>query len=247
MESAVNQPVKTKRELALERVKAKHPDMDFSKDEAFQDQIIEDFVDGDDEIAKYREREQAFSDMFTADPRAAQFMVNWRNGEDPTIGLVRMFGTEIKDAIDDPEMMEQIAEANKEYVERVAKEREYEDMYKANIEETVNNMDAVQSEMGIAGDQIDAAMEFLQNIVRDGVLGKFTVESIKMAVKALTHDADVEQAAYEGEVKGRNTKIEEKLRKEKKGDGTVSLSGKNNNISTKPRGTSVFDLAREAK
>lgn len=246
MKNAENQPIKTKKEIAFERVRAKHPDKNFDNDEAYYGQIVEEFVDGDDEIAKYKEREQVFSDMFTADPRAAQFMVNWRNGEDPTIGLVRMFGTEIKDAIDDPEMMEQIAEANKEYVERVAKEREYEEMYKANIEATVDNMDAVQKEMGIADDKIEEAMGFLQAIVRDGVLGKFTPESIKMAVKAISHDADVEQAAYEGEVKGRNTKIEEKLRKDKKGDGAVSLSGKNNNVTTKPQSIPLFDLAREA-
>ena len=38
---------------------------------------------------------------------------------------------------------------------------------------------------------------------------------------------DVEQADREGEVRGRNTKIEEKLRKGGKSDGTANLGSKN--------------------
>ena len=49
-----------------------------------------------------------------------------------------------------------------------------------------------------------------------------------MARKALNHDIDVETADREGEVRGKNAKIEEKLRKNRKNDGTANLSGKNN-------------------
>lgn len=247
MEKAVDQPVKTKRELALERMRAKYPDKDFDNDDVFYGQIVEDFVDGDDEIAKYRDREKAFSDMFTADPRSAQFMMSWKNGEDPTLSLIRMFGTEIKDAIDDPERQEEIAAAQKEFVDRVAKEQEYEQMYKDNLAQTLTNIEQVQSQRGLSDDQVDEAMAFLQAIVSDGVLGKFTPESIDMALKAISHDADVEQAAHEGEVKGRNTKIEEKLRKEKKGDGIAALGSKNNSAQPPKRQRSFFDLAREAQ
>ena len=233
MEKTVNQPVKTQRELVLERMRTKHPEQDFADDEALYGRIVEDYAQSDDEIAKYKEREQAFSDMFTADPRSAQFMVNWRNGEDPTIGLIRMFGTEIKDAIDDPERQEEIAAANKDYVERVAKAKEYEEMYKANLEQTLNDLDAIQKKMGLTDEQAEGAMAFLQAIVSDGVLGKFTPESIEMALKAMNHDADVAQAAHEGEVKGRNTKIEEKLRTKSKSDGVAALDGKNGGVGSK--------------
>lgn len=228
MENTANQPIKTKKELAMERLATRHPDRNFDDDEAVYGQILEDFADSDTRLAKYEENERALSDMFTADPRSAQFVINWRNGEDPAVGLVRMFGTEIKDAIDDPEKMEEIAEAQKDFVERVAKEKEYEQMYKDNLAQTLTNLEKVQAELGITDDQAEEAMAFLQTIISDGVLGKFTEESIKMAWKAISHDADVAQAAHEGEVKGRNTKIEEKLRTKKKGDGTAVLDGKNN-------------------
>ena len=246
METTANQPIKTKRELVMERMVSRHPDKDYSDDEALYGQIIEDVAQSDDEIAKYKEREQTFADMFTADPRSAQFMVNWRNGEDPTVGLIRQFGMEIKDAIDDPEMQEAIAQANKEYVERVAEEKEYEEMYKKNLEQTLRDLDAIQKEMGLSDEQAEGALMFLHTISSDGVLGKFSPESIKMALKAMNHDADVAQAAHEGEVKGRNIKIEEKLRTKKKGDGTAPLDGKNSNMGVKPTMPSMGAIDRFA-
>ena len=229
METSVNQPIKTKRDLVVERMSAKHPDIDFSDDEVLHGQIVDDFAQGDDELAKYKEREKAFADMFTSDARAAQFMMDWKEGGDPILGIIRRYGVEIKDAIDDPELQEEIAEANKEHIERIAKEKEYEAMYKNNLEQTLTDLDAIQKEMGLTDEQAEGAIMYLQAIVSDGVLGKYTPENIKLALKAMNHDADVAQAAYEGEVKGRNTKIEEKLRMKKKNDGTATLDGKNGN------------------
>lgn len=56
-----------------------------------------------------------------------------------------------------------------------------------------------------------------------------------MIIKAQNYDNDIEQAQMEGEVAGRNAKIEEKLRKGKQGDGTVALDGKNSNPPNKPK------------
>lgn len=233
MEKTVNQPIKTKRELVMEHMQSRHPDVDFSDDEVLYGQFVEDIAQSDDEIAKYKEREKALSDMFTADPRSAQFMVNWRNGEDPAVGFVRQFGMEIKDAIDDPERQEAMAEANKEYLERIAKEKEYEEMYKANIAQTLSDLEAIQTEMGLTDEQAESAIMFLHKIASDGMLGKYSPEDIKMAIKAMNHDADVAQAAHEGEVKGRNAKIDEKLRLKQKGDGAANLDGKNGGAGVK--------------
>lgn len=227
MERTDTNPVKSKRDLAKERMQGRYPDMNFDDDDVFFGRINDDFDDYDKRIAEYKQREKTFSDMFSSDPRSAAFLMNWRDGEDPAVGLVRQFGTEIKEAIDDPERQEQIAAANKEYVERVAKEKEYEEMYTKNLDASLAYLDQLQRETGMTDEEIDKVMQFVVSIVRDGVLGKFSPETIEMARKALNHDADVTRANLEGEVKGRNEKIEEKLRKSKKGDGTAALDGKN--------------------
>lgn len=227
MENTENKAVKTKREAVLDRIRGKYPDKDFSDEEALFGQINDDYDDSDQNLAGYKERESKFSDLFSKDPRSAKFLTDWREGQDPAIGLVRMFGTEIKDVIDDPERQEEIAAANKEFVERVAKEKELDETYQKNLDESLGYLEKLQKENGISDDEIDQSMEFLVSIVKDGVMGKFSPESIDLAMKAIKHDADVATAGYEGEVRGKNAKIEEKLRKQQKSDGTAQLDGQN--------------------
>lgn len=229
MEKTVNQEVKSKKDLLNERLRGKYPDKDFSNEEVFYGQISDDYDDYDNRMKGYEERETALSNMFTSDPRSARFLTEWREGGDPIIGLVRQFGTDIKEAIDDPERQEAIAEANKEFVERVAKEKELEDEYQANLQESLSVLEQMQQEKGLSDEQIDDAMEFIINIVKDGVMGKFSAETIEMAMKAKGFDEAVAAAEYEGEVRGRNANITEKLKKNAKGDGTAQIDGQNRN------------------
>jgi len=220
-------PVSANRQKAYERMAKKYPDKNFDDEDVFFGAINDDYDGVVAENNGYKEREKAFSDMFSSDPRSAAFLTNWRKGEDPAVQLVRQFGTEIKDAIDDPDRQEQIAAANKEYVERIAKEKELDDVYQKNLEASLKYLDEFQQKNGLSDEEIDQTMEFLVGIVKDGILGKFSPESIDMARKAITHDADVTTASQEGEVRGKNTKVEEKLRKQEKGDGTKQLDGQN--------------------
>lgn len=243
MEKVDNKDVKTKRELVMERLAAKSPDKDYADDEVIFGQISDDYDDYDKQLNDYKNREGALADMFAADPRSAAFFMGWKNGEDPAMNLVRMFGTEIKDAIDDPERQEEIAKAQKEYLDRVTKEKEYEEQYTANLEASMAYLDELQAKTGMSDEQIDKTMEFIMTIVSDGILGKFAPETIDMARKALSYDSDVAQAAHEGEVKGRNEKIEEKLRKQSVSDGAATLDGKSGKVS-KPMEKSMGALDR---
>lgn len=227
METVDNKDVKTKRELAMERLSAKYPDKDFADEEVLFGQISDDYDDYDNQLNDYKSREGALADMFASDPRSATFFMRWKNGEDPAVNLVRMYGTEIKDAIEDPERQEAIAAANKEYLDRVTEESNYEKQYKENLEATNALLDELQEKEGLSDEEIDNIMERVITIVKDAVLGKFSAETIDMVRKAMGYDAAVAQAAHEGEVKGRNEKIEEKLRKRSTNDGTAMLDGKN--------------------
>lgn len=222
-----NTEVKSNRDRYMERLKTKYPDKEFADDEALFGQTNDDYDSYDNELSGYREREKALSDLFASNPRSAAFLTDWRKGEDPIIGMVRKFGDDFKAALEDPEKQEALAAANKEFAERIAQEKEYEGEYQKNLNETLTTLETMQQEEGLSDEDIDSAMDFLVGIVRDGIMGKFTRESVAMALKAIRHDSDVEQADHEGEVRGRNTKIEEKLRKGSKNDGTANLGSKN--------------------
>lgn len=222
-----NTEVKSNRDRYKERLKTKYPDKEFADDEELFGQINDDYDGYDKELSGYKEREKALSDLFASNPRSAAFLTDWRKGEDPIVGMVRKFGDDFKAALEDPEKQEALAVANKEYAERIAKESEFEEQYQQNISVTLSTLEQMQQEDGLSDDEIDQAMEFLIGIMKDGLLGKFQRESIQMAIKAIKHDSDVEVANREGEVRGRNSKIEEKLRKGGKNDGTANLAGKN--------------------
>lgn len=224
---AEKEEVKSNRERYAERLKTRYPDREFVDDEALFGQINDDYDNYDKELSGYQEREKALSDLFASNPRSAAFLTDWRKGEDPIIVMVRKFGDDFKAALEDPEKLEALAAANKEYAERIAQEERYEEEYEKNIGKTYETLDLMQKEEGFTDQEIDSAMDFLVGIMRDGMLGKFTRDSITMALKAIKHDSDVELADREGEVRGRNAKIEEKLRKRNRGDGTADLNGKN--------------------
>lgn len=246
MEGTENKQVKTKREMAMERLQGRYPEKDFSDEEVMFGQISDDYDDYDRQLGEYKDREDKLNKMFDSDPRTAYFLSTWREGNDPVVSLIRQFGTDIKDAIDDPARQDEIAAANKDFVERMAKEKELEAEYQSNLEESLKVLEQVQQEKGASDEDIDNAMEFLVGIMKDGIVGKFSRESIEMAMKALGHDADVAAAAHEGEVLGRNAQIEEKLRKKNEGDGTAMLDGKNGSV-RRPNNRSIFDLARDAQ
>lgn len=242
---ADNNGVKSRRDQQLERLRKKYPDKKFEDDEEIYGQIYDDYDQYEQDLSGYKDREKAMSDMFAADPRSAQFLADMHNGNDPYVGLVKNFGIEIQDVLDDPEMQEKIAEANREYVERVAKSKELDEEYERNMAVTLETLRRYQQEHGMTDEQIDAVIDALLRIVRDGVMGKFDVDTLDMMVKAIDHDADVDIAAEEGRIAGRNDKIVESLRKSNMGDGVSPLGGKNGYPSQR-RESNMFDLANEA-
>ena len=154
-------------------------------------------------------------------------MMDWRNGEDVAVALVRMYGKDIADACNDPERQEEMAKANQEYMEMAAKEKDYEEQYQKNIDASLDEMVTLQEEMGLTDDQLDQAMGWLMSICKDAMLGKFSRETVMMAIKAQSYDTALADATHEAEVRGRNQKVTETLRKPRRSDGLAALGGKN--------------------
>lgn len=224
----------SKRDSFRNRLSQKYPDMAFDDEEVMFDRINSDYDDYDKRIAdyensieQYKGRERELGDMFTKDPRSGVFLNRWRNGGDPTVELIRMYGQSFQDALQDPEKLDAIAAANKEFAERVSEEERLEADYKKNLEQSLSDISALQEKEGYTDEQIGKAMDFLQGVAMNMIVGKITPEVVKMALNAMDYDKAVETASMEGELRGRNTKIQEKLRKREKGDGVPQMGGKN--------------------
>lgn len=217
----------TNRERYLERLKKNHPDREYEDDEALFAQVNDDYDESEKQIGELRGYENEITKMIDVNPASAAFLSDWKNGVDPIVALIRRFGDDFKAALEDPAKLEQIAEANKEYAERVAQNKKYEEEYKKNIAESLVAVEKMEKEENIPTDKMDEALAALELMAKDVFSGIYSVENVRMALKAINYDADLADASREGEVRGRNAKIQERLRKSSRGDGTADLAGTN--------------------
>lgn len=244
---AEQQEVKSKRDLLGERLKTKYPEKDYADDEALFGQIYDDYDEYENTLKQKGEAESRLTNMFSQYPHSARFIADMASGVNPWVGMVEQLGMDgITDIFDNPEYKEELAKAQEKYVERMAKSKELEDEYNVNMGGTLEMLREVQSEMNLGDEQIDQAVDLLMGIGNDAIVGKISRESFLMALKAINHDADMENARTEGALDGRNAKIVEQLHKPKPTDGVPMLAGSNNAPVTKSNKNSIFDLAAQA-
>lgn len=217
-------PVRVK---LTELLSLRHPeafaDNNIPDDDTLFSLILADYEADNDELNKMREQRDTINSLFASDPRSAQFLADWHNGDDPAVALIRTYGKDqIMAAINDPQRIEEIARADKEYVERVAENKRLEQEFEANLKQSLELIDKRQEELQLTDDDIDEALTLLQKITTDNVRGIITPETISLIVSAVRHDEDVEQASHEAEIRGRNAKIEEMVMQ---GDVVPNLGG----------------------
>ncbi len=245
---AEEKQVKSRRDQFGERLKNKHPDKEYADDEALFGQINDDYDEYDNKLSGYRERESKLTDMLSKDPHSAQFITDMAQGKDPWTSLISRIGIDgVKEMLDDPAKMEEYSASNKEYIDRMAKQKGLEEEWEKNMKTTLAMLERKQQELGLTDKQIDAAADWIRDVTNDAVIGIIKPETIDMALKAINHDADVATASEEGEIRGKNAKAEAKLRKPNRGDGTPTLAGANNAPAPSRTKSSIFDIADGAR
>lgn len=245
---AEEKQVKSRRDQLGERLKKKYPDREYADDEALFGQINDDYDEYDKALSGYKERESKLTDLFTRDPRSAEFITDMAQGKDPWASLINRIGIDgVKEMLDDPARMEEFAKNNKEYVERIAKQKGLVEEWEKNMTATLSMLEQKQQELGLTDEQVDAAADWIKDVTNDAVIGIIKPETIDMALKAINHDADVAAASAEGEIRGKNAKAEAKLRKPRRGDGTPTLAGANNAPAPTRQKGSIFDIADGAR
>lgn len=238
---------KTKKDLFRERLGAKYADMNFDDEEAMYGRINDDYDEYENSIKEALEREKKITDVFSNNPHGAGFLTDLAKGNDPYLAMIERMGIDgITDVLNNPEKKAAYAEANKKYLERVADEKRLTEEYEKNMGESGQMLEQIQQERGLSDEQVDAAMDMVIKIAHEAIVGKFTRETVDMALKAIGYDAAVDNARSEGNIAGRNARIEEKLRKQSGGDGMPVMGGANNAPREK-QGESIFDIASRAR
>lgn len=234
------------RQALMERMKTRHPEMDFGDDETLYGTLGADYDDMERRLGEYEGHERELVDMMTVDPRVATMLSAVKRGESLPVTLVRIFGDEFRAALDDPAKLDELAEASKEWTETLARNREYEELYKTNLAKSLSDLEQMQSDEGLTDQQMSEAVGLVASISQSFISGVLTPETIRMALGAINHDRDVQQAGAEGEIRGRNANIDERMRRSRRGDGLPSGMGGRNAKPGGERPQNIFDLANQA-
>lgn len=212
-------PPKTNRQRMLERYLKDHPDLNTEDDEALYGLANEDYDNLSSRLNDYKTNEERLAKLMSSDGRGAEFLLNWSLGKDPLVSMMELFGDELQEALEDPEKIPELAKANKAYHDRLAKSKELEEQYQKNMEANPAIIDEAKESLGLSDDQMSKVLDRLIGIAEDVISGKLTPENLELVAKGVTFDQSISEATHEGEVKGRNAQISERLKKRDMGDG----------------------------
>lgn len=214
MVDSEKQEVKTKKQLFLERLMAKRPELNIEDEESIYGSINDDYDAYDGELNGYKENEGKLLNAFNKDPRIASLFLAITKEENPLLYLIDNFGQDdIRAALDDPEMKDKIVEKHNAYLERQLKNSKMEEEAKKNIIASLDALESAKEELNCSDEDADKAFELFAQIQEDAIVDKITKETWAIILKGVTHDADMENAAHEAEIRGRNSKIDREKKK----------------------------------
>lgn len=216
MEQVENQTPTTRRDAVLGRLKKRHPDGNFADDDSIFGTIDDDYGEAERNAQKMQEYEKnasAMVDMFYKNPRLAAFFNACKDGQDPIDFMIEHFGDDFRDALESEDGKARYGEKYQKWLDRVASEKKFEEESANNLDKTFETLDQFQQQHGLSDEQAADVFNKVHEIIVDGLMNIVKPETFEMALKAMNYDNDVKQAGDEGEIRGRNAKIEDKLRR----------------------------------
>lgn len=226
MEDIQNQEVTNYGDQLRSRMQSKYPDRDFGGQVGQEGQggtgnleqaVIEylDEMEGqvNDLTAQqdtYRQNTDRLTALFNNSPRSMVFLNTLASTGNPSEAIYKAYGKEAYDAFRDGDASEFIANIEAEDAKMRAENEQLEAEKAANLKASFADLDAWGDEKGLDEDgKVQVFMRFY-DILSDALMGKYSRDLFEMGWKADNYDADVENARREGEVTGRNAKINER-------------------------------------
>ena len=174
-------------------------------------------MDGyDEQLARQQEVDQQLTDKFENDPQFASYFMGALSGENPITNLIAHYGDQFKDALEDPEIADELAQAHEEHLSKLGKEKELNEQFESNMEATLALVDEIQSEGEFTDDQMNEAFNSIFENANKIIMGELTRDMLETYLKGLKYDDDVAGAAETARVGERNKKIEAKKKRFKK-------------------------------
>ena len=201
----------SKRDAWRERYKKRYApdaeDIDMESDDYYDN-----LTSMSDEFDRLQGNEKQMNDLLASNPSFSDMIRDAKEGRSFFPSLVERFGADnIRQALEDPAVAEELGKANDAYMERVKQENADKETAQANFEESAVNIEKYAKEHDLTNEQVNEVLVKATDFAKDIFQGKISPEVIEMFHKSMNYDNDVQQAREEGEVKGRNENIQAQL------------------------------------
>lgn len=219
-----NKPVTSKRDIFLESIRGRYPDLDVENEDEFYGRLNDEF----DRFDRGDKAQRELGDLLASDPRSAGFLMVMRKGGNPVEYLIENYGDDFKAALESEEGKNKFSEAFSKYMERQTRDKELQKQAEDNLRLMIQGLEEAQSEGKFSDEDARAAYEFLY--ADGGLLDRIVVNGVTkddwmMLMKAANYDKSMmdaakreEEARNEGEIAGRNANIDINKRKSTKVD-----------------------------
>lgn len=230
MQKTENQNNKPTRALLIERMQGMYPERSFAAEngadgEFSQDALEQALMDALDEYANYQGKNKELHELLMGDPRSIAFVTKWMESGDPRAALVEVFGDDLSELATE-EGRGQFSENLKVWREKRDADDKLDQEAAANLEVTFNELDSWRQSKGLSEEEAVEVFMRLSAVAMGGLMNKYSADDFDMAYKAMRFDNAVSDARREGEVAGRNARIEEnKARRKAIGSMPPTLSG----------------------
>lgn len=217
-----------------------YPELDMDNEEA----VYESANANLDELESFRRHNSDLIGTFNSNKAFASMLMAAKNGEDPYEWMATNLGADISELLSDPGYAKKISEAAKKFNESQAAGEASRKEYEENVQKTLAELQKIQQETGWDNEKCYNLASRVYDIIDQGMKGLISAETFRMVMDGMNYGDDVANARSEGEVAGRNARIAEQLKKEKRPQGVPpSMStAKGNTVSPEqPKRKSYWD------
>jgi hypothetical protein len=213
-----------------------NPDVDFEDKEARYERMGKDR----EELRNLRSSGKKLSGILDKHRWIGAMLMD--DEENPLVWMAKN-GIDIKAALDDPEVMQKVTDAFGEWTQKQADGEAAEAAQEEAIAKSVEELDALQAEVGLSDEQKQRMFEyFWDEVWLPAFRGEVTKDTWTAIMHAMNYDADMANAREEAAMQARNEKHANKLKtfEEKQVPPTFS-QGQGRSAARTPKKEGFFD------
>ena len=219
----------SKKDSYMKGFREKHPDWQDDDEEGFYGTLSDEAAANEEKMKGYQDREDELSKALSGNVLNAAILMDAVNGKPIPVSLLERYPDEVRAWMDDPSNADQLKKVMEEHAKKIDENKKLQEEANANLEESNRVIDEMIASGEVKDEEeVNSLLQFLGNIANGLMMNHVEKEWLIAAKNAMNHDSDVEKAKAQGEIAGRNQKINAKRMEASNGTGNHPGVGSSN-------------------